>query len=322
MSLQDQGTLQALEARLRTILPAEYQDCYDDVQPVSMGSADLKYGSDGRVAWDEIWGSFCDLAMAGGPPHKGTLLESGSPTEIDAQTGRYSKVIAEICRGVSMVTSLAANPSAIPGWVCVCCASQSMAEWMVRAIVMENVSARCEGRMVDLPAGPGYRIEKEIKNVITAIAKTSHYWLDHMQPTQHQEIGNLFTRMAVKSPLVQPAICGDGLCADRQRMLWGEVAEAIHASTGLRRSDHRYFGWLGLECPDVRSAIWMMRALVASNILSRREGAVLFVPVNSVSDPNGEIVAQSVVQMHGFAKAREKFVSPGLRGRSQTSEGI
>ena len=31
----------------------------------------------------------------------------------------------------------------------------------------------------------------------------------------------------------------------------------------------------------------MMRALVASNVLSRREGTTLFVPVNSVTDPTG-----------------------------------
>ena len=60
--------METLEARIKTILPPQYQDCYEDVQPVSMGSAGLKYGPDGKVAWNEIWGSFCDLAMAGGPP--------------------------------------------------------------------------------------------------------------------------------------------------------------------------------------------------------------------------------------------------------------
>jgi hypothetical protein len=110
--------------------------------------------------------------------------------------------------------------------------------------------------------------------------------------------------MAVKSPLVQPASCRDGLSADGQRMLSSEMAETIHAATGLRQSDHRYWGWLGLECSDVRSAIWMMRALVASNILSRREGAVFFVPVNPVSDPTGEIVVQSVVQMQPLLQLR------------------
>ena len=73
-----------------------------------MGSAALKYGADGRVAWDQIWESFCDLAMAGGPPHKGALLEPGSPAEIEAQPDRYQEVTDEICRGVSMVTDLQA----------------------------------------------------------------------------------------------------------------------------------------------------------------------------------------------------------------------
>ena len=73
----DRRALEALDARLRTLLPEEYRDVYEDVQPISMGSAGLKYDADGQVAWDQMWGSFCDLAMAGGPPHKGTLLEPG-----------------------------------------------------------------------------------------------------------------------------------------------------------------------------------------------------------------------------------------------------
>ena len=33
---------EVLEARLKTLLPEEYQDSYEDVQPVSMGSAGLE----------------------------------------------------------------------------------------------------------------------------------------------------------------------------------------------------------------------------------------------------------------------------------------
>jgi hypothetical protein len=295
LNSEEQKEFDALESRLKAILPETYQDSYEGVQPVSMGSAGLKFGDDGKVAWDEIWGSFCDLAMAGGPPHKGTLLEPGSMAEIEGQLDRYLDVIEEICRGILMVTDLEVDASPVPGWVRVDCHTEGMAEWLVRAITMENVSVRCEGRLLDLPAGPGYRLEKEIKNVITVIAKTCHYWSDHMWPKQQREIGNLFSRMAVQSPLVQPGSVDD-------ETLRRAMADAIVNSTGLRTSGHFYAGWLGVECPDVRAAIWMMRALVVSNVLARREGTVLFIPVSRESDPRGRIVVEAFEKVHQFAK--------------------
>ena len=51
---------------------------------------------------------------------------------------------------------------------------------LLRAIVMENISVRAEGPTLELPAGPSYRLHKEIKNVITVIAKTNHYWEEHI----------------------------------------------------------------------------------------------------------------------------------------------
>src|SRR5262245_40412615 len=161
-----------------------------------MGSAGLKYDRDGRVAWDEIWQSFCDLAMAGGPPHKGQLLEPASPERIAQQPERYQQVAGEICRGVAMVTGLPVEPSPQPGWITVACDSDGMAGWLLRAITMENVSARTDEAMLDLPAGPDYRIDKEIKNVVTVIAKTCHYWSGHMWRFEQRAIGELFTAMS------------------------------------------------------------------------------------------------------------------------------
>jgi hypothetical protein len=66
----------------------------------------------------------------------------------------------------------------------------------------------------------------------------------------------------------------------------------------------RYFGWLGVECPSVRVAIWLMRALVVSNVLARREGTTLFVPVNPDSDPDGERVISTVAEVHRLAVVR------------------
>src|SRR5262249_20575082 len=40
-----------------------------------MGAAPLLKDAQGGVAWDAMWQGFCELALAGGPPHRGTLLE-------------------------------------------------------------------------------------------------------------------------------------------------------------------------------------------------------------------------------------------------------
>jgi hypothetical protein len=105
---------EVLDSRLKTLLPTEYQETYEQIEPKPMRSAGLKYDASGQVAWDEIWGSFCDLAMAGGPPHKGRLLEPGQLADIDADFDRYDEVAEEICRGIRMVTGLRAYVGAGP----------------------------------------------------------------------------------------------------------------------------------------------------------------------------------------------------------------
>jgi hypothetical protein len=293
----ERQAFETAQARLRAILPEDYQDTYEDIQPVSMGSAGLKYGADGQVAWNEMWATFCDLAMAGGPPHKGTLLEPATRAAIDAQPDRHAAVVDEICRGVGMATGLAARPSPAPGWVRVRCAGDGMADWLLRAIVMENVAVRRTGDALDLPAGPDFRLEKEIKNVVTVISKTSHYWSGHMPRVQQRVIANLFAEMADESPLVEPAATGDA-ASDALDALSATIAAAILQATGLAASRHRYAGWLGVECASVRDAVWLMRALVVSNVLSRREGTALFVPIDPATDPGGEIVVRSLTRVH------------------------
>ena len=271
MHVDDRRELDELDQRLRVLLPETYQEWYENLEPKPMKSAGLKYGPDGRVAWDQIWGSFCDLAMAGGPPHKGTLLEPGRPDAIAAEPSRYDEVVDEICRGITLASDLPAQPSPDAGWVRVDCYSDTMASWLLRAIVMENVAARCKGRDVLLPAAPHFQLDKEIKNVVTVIAKTTHYWMGHMSRAQKSAIADLFARMSSASPLVEPA------------------------------DQH---GWRGIDCASVKAAIWMMRALVATNVLSRREGTTLFVPNNPASDPGGVIVARTVMMVHRLAAIR------------------
>jgi sirohydrochlorin cobaltochelatase len=295
MTADDQQTLAELQRRYGLLLPENYQERYEDLEPLPMGSAGVRYGVDGKIAWDQMWGSFCDLAMAGGPPHKGKLLEPATASEIDADRDAYSAVVAEICRGIAMVTDLApADASA--GWVRMECATTGMAAWMLRAITVENVAVRADGAFLELPAGPAYRLHKEIRNVITVIAKTVHYWVGHMSVMHRQTIVDLIAGMNDESPLIRPAYT-TGAAAAREALA-SAVAERIQRETGLTRSLHRHTDWLGVECATPRAAVWMMRMLLAANVLARREGNVLLVPIDTEADPDGEIVSSSVELVH------------------------
>lgn len=303
MTAEGPTPYEEIEARLLDLLPAQYHDCYEELQPVSMGSAGLKYGDDGKVAWNEIWGSFCTLAMAGGPPHKGALLEPAPATDIEAQPLRYREVVDEICRGITMVTGLPAHASTETGWIRVVCRSEGMAGWLLRAIVMENVSVRLDGASIYLPAGPQYRLEKEIKNVITVVAKTCHYWLDHIWRPQQSDIADLLEEMQAESPLIVPAPAALATSAAASAAAC-QLSAAVHQHTRLRASTRCYAGWLGLECPTVAAAVWMMRTMVACNVLARREDSILFVPINPETDPDARIVTRALLIVHGVGVDR------------------
>src|SRR5262245_50460226 len=304
LSVDDKIALAITESRIEAILPETYQECYDEVQPTAMGSAALRFDGDGKVAWNEMWRGFCDLAMAGGPPHKGTLLEPGAPTQIDAQPDKYREVVEEICRGVQMVTGLEVQASPVRGWVRVACLTQGMAGWLLRAITMENVAVRAEALAVDVPAAPHFRLDKEIKNVVTVVAKTTHYWLKHTSRPHQDAIARLFATLAEESALVVPAALTDRIASDKHLFAARCAAEAIRKANGLVASSHRYRGWLGIDGPTIRAAIWMMRAAIASNVLSRREGTVLFVAVNALQDPSGQRISTATIEAHRLARAR------------------
>ena len=160
-------------------LPPRYRNG-KTVSAAPMGTAPMRYTEDGQVAWDEMWTGFCDLALAGGPPHRDTLLEPVPPDEIKADLENYERVVAEIERGWGLVTGLPTVRSEKLGWVGLKCEDEEMALWILRAIVVENVCVRREGNVLYLPAGPAFRLDKEIKNVITVVAKTHHYWSEHI----------------------------------------------------------------------------------------------------------------------------------------------
>jgi hypothetical protein len=288
--------IQQAEERLRTLLPSIYRDRTDEVQPVSMGSAPLAFDVDGNVAWDRMWGSFCDLAMAGGPPHKGRLLEPATPDSVLAWPVRYAEVCEEIVRGIGLAARLQAAPSTTPGWVRVQCRNHTMAEWLLRAITMENISVRLDEGAILLPAGPAFRLEKEIKNVITVTAKTTHYWSGHLIRLQQLGIGNLFHQLDNEAPLLQPAWASS---ADSAEMC-EQIRCALEDATGLQTTHHSYVGWIGLDCGTVPAAITTMRRIVASNILCRREETAIFLPINPVVDSHGARLSRAVSELLAY----------------------
>jgi sirohydrochlorin cobaltochelatase len=142
-----------------------------------MAAAPIKYQPDGSVDWGDMWDSFCVLAREGGPPHRGTMLQA--QTDADTTSDGYRFAVEEICRGIGVVSGLCAA-AAGPGWIAVECRSAGMTRWLAESIQAENVAARAEQTRLLLPAGDYFTLKGEIKNVITAVAKTTHYWGEHV----------------------------------------------------------------------------------------------------------------------------------------------
>ena len=280
--------IETLQQRLHKLIPDQYQVREAAVSFAPMRSAGLRFNADGAVAWDKIWSSFCDLALAGGPPHKGNLLQPASAEEITKAPRAYRQVVDEICRGIALVTGLDAEPS-IPGWVRVSCTSSAMAAWLLRAITMENVSVTCDGSTLCLPAGPAYRLDKQIKNVVTVMAKTFHYWRDHMPPAQHWAISDLFTTMEAEQPLIAPDLTQRDTPAQIIGLNIQQQTGLVPFSTSLK-----YPGWLGIACSSASEALRFAQLLLTSNILARREESTLFVPLHPKADPSADAVIRAL----------------------------
>jgi sirohydrochlorin cobaltochelatase len=154
-------------------------------EPASaMSAAPFVYRDDGLPDWGVMWGNFCELALFGGPPHRGddSAIRAGEPVAA-GEGNRGFDPIAEIARGVFETTGLEVV-AAEPDWLAVRCDSPKMAAWLCAAIILENVDARSEGSRLFVPARPDYRLKDEVKSVITVVAKTHHYWLEHSEQSE------------------------------------------------------------------------------------------------------------------------------------------
>jgi sirohydrochlorin cobaltochelatase len=142
----------------------------------SMSSAPFVWLQDGRPDWGSMWTTFCELALFGGPPQRGPESALRAPASGGACD---DATLAEMRRGIWETTGLYAESSE-PGRLVVSCESPEMARWMANAIALENVEARADEDRLVLPAGAGWRIDDEVKSIITVVAKTHHYWQAHL----------------------------------------------------------------------------------------------------------------------------------------------
>jgi sirohydrochlorin cobaltochelatase len=142
--------------------------------PAPMGAAPFLQRADGRPDWAAMWTTFCDLALHGGPPQRGadTALHGADASSSPA-------MLAELQRGIHETTGLAVE-AAEPGWIAIGCESRRMAAWLCAAIIVENVDARVEGDRLLVPAGSDFVLEDQVRSVITVVAKTHHYWREHL----------------------------------------------------------------------------------------------------------------------------------------------
>lgn len=144
-----------------------------DDKRAPMASAPMRYLPDGGVDWGAVWDAFCVLALDGGPPHRGSLLQAPAASDVESEGYRFAA--DTIVRGIDTTSHLPAEPSD-PGWIAVRCRSSEQARWLATAIRHENVEARTEETPLFVPAGDDFGLEGEIKNAITAVAKTTFYW--------------------------------------------------------------------------------------------------------------------------------------------------
>ena len=174
------GTLDAVQplvrrgpARIRELAPPASPDA------AAMAAAPFVW-REGRPDWGAMWTTFCELALYGGPPHRGPGQALRTPEVGGPASASPPEMLAELERGILETTGLEAAPAG-PGLIAIRCDSPRMAAWLCAAIILENVDARVEGDRLLLPAGPDFRLEDQVKSVITVVAKTHHYWREHLE---------------------------------------------------------------------------------------------------------------------------------------------
>jgi sirohydrochlorin cobaltochelatase len=148
------------------------------IKNTPMASAPFVYDKEGNIAWDKMWDSFCYLAKEGGPPHRESPLKHIPAQDIKFDSVEYQKAINEVSRAYALLTPYSSRDCK-NGWIEVKLHSMHMATWFAEIINLENVECRQKEKYIYLPISHTYTLEKEVKNLVTVLAKAHHYWSQH-----------------------------------------------------------------------------------------------------------------------------------------------
>ena len=143
--------------------------------PEYMKAAEIIYDQNGNPEWNKMWNSFCNLAAEGGPSHRDNLHRISFPEKNFV----YDETIKnEIARGLRLLN---ANVKEInnKGEIYIDLIFPNKAKWFRNIIDLENVAAKQKGKYLILPWSGNYKIDKEVKSLMTVWGKASHYWREH-----------------------------------------------------------------------------------------------------------------------------------------------
>ena len=231
--------------------PRMYQDSYEDVQPVSMGSAGLKYGarrhrwrgtrSGERSAtwrWPAARRTRARCSNRAPRRHRRAARPlRGGRRKRSAAASRWRPI--STARPVARARLGARDLSQRRRWPAGCCARSS---WRT-----SPRSAR--GRRSTFPPRRTFGSRKRSRTSSPSSPRPATTGLGHMPCAQQRAIADLFATMAEESPLVEPALASDDGAEPSARRT---VAPAWLRSIARHRAapaPHRYAGWLGVECP-------------------------------------------------------------------------
>jgi hypothetical protein len=109
-----------------------------------------------------------DLASAPISPQAALLVEPVPAAEAQAQHDQQTTVLATLSRGLHLLTGLPVVESPVPGWIGIRVPDPI---FMLRAVVVQGILSRRRGDVLWLPAGPAFAMRREIRSVLTAVAK-------------------------------------------------------------------------------------------------------------------------------------------------------